>query len=235
MSANTVWQRLLAFFPELVKGPSGAAPAIDWTAGSAQSMTLNAATVTPTFVAPPGGCTLTLVVTQDGAGGRQVVWPAAVSWIGGGPPALLSGAGATTLVHFYFDGVTYFGSLATAGLPSSVVPWTADVLPVASPFTPSAAQQYVAVNTTGGAVTVKTPLAADGISLPVDGQEFVVKAVAASATPITIAANGLGVTVEDPSNGGTFGANGAIQAVAGGAARFKYRASDKKWIAWAAF
>jgi len=122
------------------------------------------------------------------------------------------------------------------GGPQNTVPWTADILPGQSPFTPTAAQQYVAVNTTTGAVTVKTPLgSSSGATLPFDGQTFTVKATAASATPITIQANGVGVTVEDPSNGGTFGANGTIQAVAGGATSFKFRASDKKWIAFGSF
>lgn len=112
---------------------------------------------------------------------------------------------------------------------SGIIPWTADVLPAASPFTPTAAQVFVAVNTTTGPVTVNTP------PNPFNGQEFVVKATAASATPITVHANGAGITVEDPSNGGTFGANGSIQAVAGGSARFKFRTSDLKWIAWASF
>jgi|GEM_PF-2113444 len=230
-----LWQRLLARFPELAKGNSGAGPAVDWTAGNVQSMTLDAATVTPTFVAPPGGVFLALLLTQDATGGRDVVWPAAVTWIGGGPPALLGSAGAVTQINFYFDGATYFGSLTTSGLPSSAVPWTRDILPADSPFTPTAAQQYVTVNTSTGAVTVNTPLAADGVSLPTDGQEFEIKCVAASATPCTVDANGAGVTVEDPSNGGTLGATGSIQAVAGGAAKFKYRASDKKWFARGSF
>jgi hypothetical protein len=120
------------------------------------------------------------------------------------------------------------------GSGPGILKWTADILPVSSPFTPTSTEQYVAVNTSTGAVTVLTPLAASG-ALPFDGQQFTVKATAASATPITIQANGAGVTVEDPSNGGTFGAVGTIQAVAGGSATFKYRASDQKWIAWASF
>ena len=115
----SVWQKLLSYFPELVKGNSGATPTVDWSKGSAQSMTLTAGTVTPTFVNPPGGANLTLVLTQDGTGGRNVVWPAAFSWIGGGPPLLQSGPGQTSLITFYFDGTTYFGTLATAGTPSS--------------------------------------------------------------------------------------------------------------------
>jgi hypothetical protein len=124
----------------------------------------------------------------------------------------------------------------SGGGSGNIVPWTADVLPAASPFTPTAAQQYVAVNTSTGAVTVLTPLAGTtGATQPFNGQTFTVKATAASATPITIQANGAGVTVEDPSNGGTFGATGSIQAVAGGSATWKFRASDKKWIAFGSF
>lgn len=230
-----LWQKLLAFFPELVKGNSGAGPSVDWTKGTTQSMTLNAATVTPTFVSAPGGADLKLLVTQDGTGGRVVVWPGSVTWVGNGPPSLFSAAGAVTEVLFYFDGTTYFGSVVTSSIPDGAIPWTRDMLPADSPFTPSASQRYVAVNTTTGGVQVKTPLAPDGTSLPKDGQELVVKCTAPSATPATVAANGGGVTVEDPSNGGVFGATGAIQAVAGGAARFKYRASDKKWIAYGSF
>jgi hypothetical protein len=130
----------------------------------------------------------------------------------------------------------YFLLLAKAGGGGgqTIIPWTPDVLPAVSPFTPTAAQGFVAVNTSTGAVTVKTPLAPVGV-LPFDGQQFTVKATVASATPITISANGAGVTVEDPSNGGTFGATGTIQAVAGGSATFKFRLSDLKWIAWASF
>jgi hypothetical protein len=230
-----LWQKLLAFFPKLAKGNSGAAPSVDWTKGTTQSMTLNSATVTPTFVSPPGGTDLKLFLTQDGTGGRVVSWPGSVTWIGNGPPSLFSAAGSVTEVLFYFDGTTYFGSIVTSSIPDTAIPWTADILPASSPFTPSASQRYVAVNTTTGAVTVKTPLAPDGVSLPKDGQELVIKATAASATPITVNANGAGVTVEDPSNGGTFGANGTIQAVGGGATKFKYRASDKKWFAYGSF
>lgn len=230
-----LWQKLLARFPTLAKGNSGAAPSVDWTAGNVQTLTLNAATVTPTFVNPLGGCDLKLLLTQDATGGRDVVWPAAVTWIGNGPPSLLATPGAISEVLFYFDGTTYFGSVVTASIPDGAIPWTRDILPADSPFSPSASQRYVAVNTTTGAVHVKTPLAPDGVSLPKDGQEFVVKCTAASATPCTVDAQGAGVAVEDPSNGGTTGASGAIQAVAGGSARFKYRASDKKWFVWASF
>jgi hypothetical protein len=110
--------------------------------------------------------------------------------------------------------------------------WTADVVVGASPFTPTAAQRYVAVDTTAGAVNILTPLNTDGVSLPFDGQKFFIKARKASATPIRVTANGAGVTTEDPSNGGTYGATGSIQAVAGSCVGFCHRAADKLWIAF---
>lgn len=112
--------------------------------------------------------------------------------------------------------------------------WTPDVLPIASPFTPTPSQLFVAVNTAGGVVTVRTPLSPTG-GRPFDGQVFFIKSRVASANPITVNANAAtpgGCTVEDPSNGGTFGANGAIQSVAGACIGFKFRASDGLWIAF---
>jgi hypothetical protein len=109
------------------------------------------------------------------------------------------------------------------------------VLPAASPFTPTAAQGKIAVNTAGGVVVVKTPLSPT-LGRPFDGQIFYVKARVASATPITLQANAAtpgGCTIEDPSNGGTFGAAGSIQAVAGACVGFEFRASDGLWIAFA--
>lgn len=108
-------------------------------------------------------------------------------------------------------------------------PWTADIVPGASPRTLLASEIMAAVNTSTGAVTVLTPLAQDGASLPTNGQVFCVKPVAASATPITVQANGAGVTVENPSNAGNFGATGLVPGQGSGA-WFKYRLSDKKWI-----
>jgi hypothetical protein len=110
----SVWQKLLQFFPVLANGASGATPAVNWDAATTQSITLNAATVTPTFVNPPAGTELRLLLTQDGAGGRLVVWPGAVSWIGGQAPTLISTPGATSEVMLTWDGTTYWGSFPSA-------------------------------------------------------------------------------------------------------------------------
>ena len=192
MSANVVWKRILQFFPELVKGNSGAGPTVDWTQGSVQSLTLNAATVTPTFVDPPGGCNLTLVATQDGTGGRAFTWPAAVSWIGGTPPILLSGAGQTTLVNFYFDDATYFGSLSTAASPQSIIPWT-DVA-AGTTLSASFARPNLAFDTSGAQSNVTLPTAAQMASA--DGFVFTIRLTGnTTVTPVIVNA-GAGTTIE---------------------------------------
>jgi hypothetical protein len=103
-----------------------------------------------------------------------------------------------------------------------------------SPFTPTAAEICVPFDTSGGAVTINSPLAQDGVSLPLDGQEFLMKPVVASATPAQLQANGAGVTVEDPSNACSFGATGTVPGQ-GGAVKWKFQATSKQWIGMSGF
>jgi hypothetical protein len=223
MSANTVWQRLLSFFPEVLKGNSGAAPAVDWTAGSVQSLTLNAATVTPTFVAPPGGANLALVLTQDGVGGRAVTWPAAVSWIGGTAPILLSGAAQTTLVYFYFDGTTYWGSLASGASPASIIPWTA--VAAGTALAASLAKPNLAADSSGAQSTITLPTAAAMASS--DGYEFTIKATGNMVSPVIVTA-GAGATIELLNAPGTFGASTWLP-IQGQGVVFKYDLGTTTW------
>jgi hypothetical protein len=229
MSANVVWKRLLSYFPELVKGNSGAAPSVDFTQGSIQSLTLNAATVTPTFVNPPGGCSLALVATQDGVGGRAVTWPGSVTWIGGTPPVLLAGAGQTTLVNFYFDGTTYFGWLATAGSPSSLLPWT-DVA-AGTTLAASLSKPNLAFDTSAAQSNVTLPTAANMVNA--DGFQFLVKCTGNMLSPVIVNA-GAGTTVELLNAPGTFGASTWLP-IQGQSAFFKYDLATTTWKAWAAF
>jgi len=105
--------------------------------------------------------------------------------------------------------------------------WTATVVASASPFSPAAGQIMIAVDTTAGAVTINTPAS------PVDGQILFVKPVTASATPITVAGTA-GVTVENPSNAGNFGATGEVPGQGGGVG-FKYQATGTRWIGFTGF
>jgi hypothetical protein len=222
MSA-TVWSRVLQFFPTLLKGNSGAAPSINWNSGSVQSITLNAATVTPTFVSPVGGANLALVITQDGVGGRAVTWPAAVSWLGGTPPILLSGAGQTTLVYFYWDGTTYWGSLQSGASPASIIPWTA--VAAGTALAASLAKPNLAADSSGAQSTITLPSAAQMASS--DGYEFTIKATGAMVSPVIVAA-GAGATIELLNAPGTFGAS-TWMPIQGQGVVFKYELATTTW------
>ncbi len=117
---------------------------------------------------------------------------------------------------------------ATGGASVLFGTWGATVTHADSPFTPAAGRIMIPVDTSGGAVTIEMP------ANPSDGQTFFVKPVVASATPITVAAVGLGVTVEDPSNACNFGATGTVPGQ-GGAIGWKFRLSDQKWIGMTSF
>jgi hypothetical protein len=118
-NTNT-WSALVA------NGNSGSSPTINWNSGQLQSITLNAATVTPSFTAPPGATTLNLLVSQDTTGGRAVTWPSSVTWIGGSAPTLLNAPSSVTLISFFFDGTTYWGEAVTANSDSYVVNFVID-------------------------------------------------------------------------------------------------------------
>lgn len=97
-----------ATFLEYDNGNSGATPTVDWNKGNKQKITLNAATVTFAFTAPPGPCNLILKLIQDVTGGRAGVWPASVKWPGGLTPTLSTGASDVDVAAFYYDGTDYF-------------------------------------------------------------------------------------------------------------------------------
>ena len=230
-----LWQKLLAFFPEVVKGNSGAGPSIDWTKGTTQSLTLNAATVTPTFVNPPGGADSQAPSHpgRHGGKGRRLARIGHVDrqW---STIALLSGRS-----RHRGPPLLRRRNVLRVGRDLVHPRWRDPVDPRHHPRRqPLHALGGAAVR--GGQYDDRSGAGQDAARArwnePSQGRAGVRGQVHGCVGDAAgVAANGAGVTVEDPSNGGTFGATGAIQAVAGGAAKFKYRASDKKWIAWAAF
>lgn len=53
----------------------------------------------------------TLVVLQDGIGGRSITWPSSVQWPDGVTPTLSSAPQGTDVFEFLFDGTRYLGSV----------------------------------------------------------------------------------------------------------------------------
>ena len=94
-------------------GDSGAAITIDWNNGQKQSVTITADCVF-TFTAPPGPCSLQLVVTQGGAGGWVATWPATVLAPGGKAVSLVLsvGVGDIDVVSALWNGTNYLSMLA---------------------------------------------------------------------------------------------------------------------------
>lgn len=89
-----------------------ATPTYDFNNGNVQSTTLTGVVTSSTFSNGISGGRYVLILTQDGTGGRTVVWPASVKW-GGGTAPTLSGSGKIDVFGFVYDGTSYLG---TAGL-----------------------------------------------------------------------------------------------------------------------
>jgi len=81
---------------------------VDWNNSNVQEITL-ATCRSFTFTNGKSGGIYTLIIKQDGAGGRTVTWPENVEWDGGAAPALSTAANAVGLVKFIFDGTNYLG------------------------------------------------------------------------------------------------------------------------------
>lgn len=97
------------YFTEYDNGNSGTSKTIDWGSnGHKQKITMTG-DCTFTFTAPAGPCNLLLKMIQDGTGGRVVTWPSAVKWPGGTKPAH-SGASATDVISFFYDGANYYAA-----------------------------------------------------------------------------------------------------------------------------
>lgn len=95
---------------------SGSTPSIDLQNGNVHDVTLSA-NATFTFSNPPAsgkGGSFTLILRQDGTGGRTVTWPASVDWAGGAAPTLTTAASSVDILTFMTvnGGTTWYGFLA---------------------------------------------------------------------------------------------------------------------------
>lgn len=99
---------------------SGAAVTVDLEDGNVHEVTLTAAAVALTLAGATNGkaCSLTLILHQDGVGGRAVTWPATVDWNEGAAPVLSTAAGATDIVTLLTvdGGARWYAFLAGKGM-----------------------------------------------------------------------------------------------------------------------
>lgn len=87
---------------------------INFETANIHRLTLNGNTTVTAFSNPPAtgkAGTLTVVVTQDGTGGRTISWPASVVWAGALAPTMTSGASKTDVYQFitFNAGTTWYG------------------------------------------------------------------------------------------------------------------------------
>lgn len=96
---------------ETVTANTSTAYTIDLANGSVQILTLTG-NCTFTFPTATAGRSFTLLLRQDGTGGRTVTWPAAVRWPGGTAPTITSTASRQDKYIFTADGTNWYGSNA---------------------------------------------------------------------------------------------------------------------------
>jgi hypothetical protein len=95
----------------VVTANTGTAYTINTANGTLQILTLTG-NCTFTFPTAIAGESFTLLLRQDGTGGRTETWPAAVRWPGGTAPTITSTASQTDKYIFTSDGTRWYGSNA---------------------------------------------------------------------------------------------------------------------------
>lgn len=89
---------------------------INCASGTVFNLTLNQASTTLSFSNVPasGAYALTLVVSQDGTGGRTLTWPGSVKWANGTAPTLTATASKKDIITLItFDaGTSWYGCVA---------------------------------------------------------------------------------------------------------------------------
>lgn len=102
---------------------SGAAQTLPATA-NVHDITLTAnCTLTLPTVTSGKGCSISVILRQDGTGSRTVTWPGSVSWVNGTAPVLKTAASAVDVITlFTVDGGTTWGG-AYVGAAGSTTIW----------------------------------------------------------------------------------------------------------------
>lgn len=102
---------------------AGTASTLDLTNGNVFDVTLSAGTCVITLSGATSGvaCSASVLLRQDGTGGRLVTWPGAVSWPGGAAPTLgTAAANLDTITLLTVDGGSvWLGYAATGDEPTA--------------------------------------------------------------------------------------------------------------------
>jgi hypothetical protein len=113
-NGDVVAANAVAFESEFDNGSQSGAYAVDWNNGQHQRITLTGnPTLSFTALDQGGAAKLTLVVIQDGTGGRQITWPGSVLWPNGVTQSLANDPNAISIFSFYWDGTSYYGVSST--------------------------------------------------------------------------------------------------------------------------
>jgi hypothetical protein len=93
--------------------PSGSTQEVDFSYGNNQMIDLEDASgdVTLTLSNMQPGGHYTLVVTQDSAVARDLVWPGNVQWAGGTPPTVTATGDARDIFELLYDGTFAYGRI----------------------------------------------------------------------------------------------------------------------------
>lgn len=97
---------------------TGTSYAINFNNGPNFNLTLTG-NCTFTFTNPPANSgSFSVILRQDGTGGRSATWPASVDWPGGSAPSLSAGANAVDVLTFFTvdGGTNWNGFLAGKGM-----------------------------------------------------------------------------------------------------------------------
>ena len=95
-------------------GNTGTASTINLANGNVFTATLTGnCAFTFTTGVTTGAASFTLILTNDGTGGRSIVWPASVKWSNSSIPPRTTTANATDIWSFFTpdDGTTWYGNI----------------------------------------------------------------------------------------------------------------------------
>lgn len=99
----------------IVTASSGSSLTLDIAAGTTQDITLDSSSVALSLSNPAASGKagqMTIIIRQDGTGGRTITWPGSVLWAGGTAPTLSGGASAVDIFQLMTSdgGTSWFGS-----------------------------------------------------------------------------------------------------------------------------